>query len=472
MAEALWRQDRRWEASEYYQQVLADLPYSLKANLIQGALLLQGGRPDEARPHLERARALDPENVLAGRLFGEHSPLRPEPVHIARLGEVLAPEPPPLHVPTPISPEMPAIEPESAPPEPAVLPEGAVEREPSLESPPETPISEVPAMEPDVEPVHAEPEPVPQDEPTWLVSLEQKAQSQAGGGQVAEGIPDWLLGLRGLSHETEPSPPAETREEVAEPEPVEAEEEWAPVTDAEIAQLDTEPSVPEPEAEPLPAWPARVPTEEPPPTEPAELVAEAESEPPTVPEIGEPEPPAWPAQPEPAAPVDGEPAFAPRSLSEPPDELGEEEPVAVTGEEAELLWPTAPEAPTAAPTEPEEREPPSPIAAEEIPEMVPADSVSVEPVEEAPEDTESLLQVARSHLEAGNVDGSVEHYHRLVHGPAGVPAEAVEDLEDLVQRASDQLEIQQLLGDAYMRTGRLQEALHLYREVRSQLVPG
>lgn len=519
VAEALWRQDRRWEASEYYQQVLADLPYSLKANLIQGALLLQAGRPDEARPHMERARALDPENVLAGKLFGEHSPLRPEAVHIARLGEVAAPsEPPPLQVPTPISPEMPAIEPEPSTPERAIFPEGLDDREPSLEGPAETPVTEPPALETKVEssvseseaeptapePAPSVPGPVLQDEPTWLVSLEQKAQGQAGPGQVAEGVPDWLLGLRGLSHEIEPSPPAEAAIEAAEPEPTEAASEWTPVTDAEVDELDAEP------AEPLPAWPSRVAVEEGPPAEPAPSIPETEPEP--AQEISEPEPPVWPTPSETPTPAGEEPSAAPRSLSQPEDDLSDRGPTPVTEEDAELTWPTSPEAVSPVPTDDTEREPPSPVGAPEEP--APSDALDVplaesglpetpsepepvaeaspeeppqiappegaapekpagrEPVEEAPTDTDSILQVARNHLERGNVDASVEQYHRLVHGPSGVPAEAMQDLEDLAERAPDQVEIQQLLGDAYMRAGRLQEALHLYREIRTQLVPG
>ncbi|MFQ5945930.1 MAG: tetratricopeptide repeat protein [Anaerolineae bacterium] len=548
VAEALWRQDRRWEASEYYQQVLADLPYSLKANLIQGALLLQGGRPDEARPHLERARALDPENMLAGRLFGEHSPLRPEPVQIARLGEVGAPAPPPLEVPTPIAPEMPAIEPEPSIPEPAIFPEGRDDREPSLEGPAETPVPDLPAIETEMEPAVseseteppppepapalAEPEPVLQDEPTWLVSLEQKAQSQTSPGQVTEGVPDWLLGLRGLSRETEPGSPAETTEEVAEPEPTEAAEEWSPVTDAEIAHLDAEPSEPEPPAEPLPAWPSRAPDEEPPVEEPPAAepdisIPEMDAEPPPAPEAVEPGPPAWPTPSEPPTPTAEEPASAPRSLSQPEDDLGKKGPTPVTDAEPDLFWPTGPEAAAQAPTEDAEDEvtsptsapdetapPPAPevpvaepippeisgepeaIAAPEEPapsepsppqapiepvsEVTPAEppqvprpeGASAETVEETPLDIDSLLQVARDYLERGDLDASVEHYHRLVHGSSGVPAEAMEDLEDLMERAPDQLEIQQLLGDAYMRAGRLQEALRLYREIRTQLIPG
>jgi tetratricopeptide (TPR) repeat protein len=87
LAEALWRVGRHLEAAEVCHRILERLPNALKANLIVGALWLESSQPDEAKPHLKLAQALDPENTVAQSLFGEKSPLLPLPVKVERLGE-------------------------------------------------------------------------------------------------------------------------------------------------------------------------------------------------------------------------------------------------------------------------------------------------------------------------------------------------------------------------------------------------
>jgi tetratricopeptide (TPR) repeat protein len=77
LAEALWRDGRPAEASSVAQNILAELPNCLKANLILGQVWLHTDRDDDARVLLQRAQALDPENAMAQTLFGARSPLPP-----------------------------------------------------------------------------------------------------------------------------------------------------------------------------------------------------------------------------------------------------------------------------------------------------------------------------------------------------------------------------------------------------------
>jgi len=84
LAEALWRNDQRLEASGVCQQVLDELPYCLKTNLILGNIWASSGR-EEGQAYLRRAEALDPENKMAQQLFGDASPLPARQVRIVPL---------------------------------------------------------------------------------------------------------------------------------------------------------------------------------------------------------------------------------------------------------------------------------------------------------------------------------------------------------------------------------------------------
>lgn len=81
LAEALWRNEQRLEASEVCQDLLDKLPYCLKANLILGEIWASSGR-EEGQVHLRRAEALDPENRVAQDLLRAASPLQPQEVEI------------------------------------------------------------------------------------------------------------------------------------------------------------------------------------------------------------------------------------------------------------------------------------------------------------------------------------------------------------------------------------------------------
>jgi tetratricopeptide (TPR) repeat protein len=84
LAEALWRDDQRLEASKACQRVLERLPYCLKANLLLGEIWVNSGR-EEGNIYLRRAEALDPENKSARDLLGNASPLAVREVGIAPL---------------------------------------------------------------------------------------------------------------------------------------------------------------------------------------------------------------------------------------------------------------------------------------------------------------------------------------------------------------------------------------------------
>lgn len=70
LAETLYRAGRTDEAAQVAQTVMADAPYSLKPNLILGALWTENAVP-EGQQFLQRAHQLDPEHRVARDLLGE-----------------------------------------------------------------------------------------------------------------------------------------------------------------------------------------------------------------------------------------------------------------------------------------------------------------------------------------------------------------------------------------------------------------
>jgi len=84
LAEALWRNEQRLEASEVCQQVLDKLPYCLKANLLMGEIWSSRGHA-EAETYLQRAREVDPEGLVAKELLGSASPLPVSQVGVSLL---------------------------------------------------------------------------------------------------------------------------------------------------------------------------------------------------------------------------------------------------------------------------------------------------------------------------------------------------------------------------------------------------
>jgi tetratricopeptide (TPR) repeat protein len=296
LAEALWRNGQRLEASEVCQSVLDRLPYCLKANLILGEIWTGGGR-GEGQMYLRRAKALDPENRMAQALFGDTSVLPAQEVRIAPLeykpttgeerpgwldGVEAAPaEGPPLtereatvfdiaagleaQIEIPAWLEEIDIE-ESAEPAPGEIPDWLEEGAPPEEAIGEETAEQVAGL--DLEPVGEEiedtgeeaeegegevpgwlselgAEPIGGEEPAvapseeglpeWLsdVSAEATGGEAAPAAPSAEQSPDWLAGLRDQFTEESPAPEPIPLEEAA---PTEMPEE-APTEGAEAVVM-------------------------------------------------------------------------------------------------------------------------------------------------------------------------------------------------------------------------------------------
>lgn len=227
LAEALWRDDQRLEASQVCQQVLERLPYCLKANLLLGEIWVNSGR-EEGNIYLRRAEALDPENKAAKILLGDASPLAAREVGIAPLQhrptkaterpgwmsevEAASTGGPPLtdgeatlvdiaaaleaQIEIPSWLEEIDVDEDSAAPD---LPELDISFEaPVTEQPPAAPLEEAPAWLADV---------VGDSEGAATQESSERAAPADGGfvageeDKVSEDIPDWLAGL-GLAGDT------------------------------------------------------------------------------------------------------------------------------------------------------------------------------------------------------------------------------------------------------------------------------
>ncbi len=249
LAEVLWRNEQRVQAEEVCLQVLDELPYCLKANLILGEIYTRTGRA-EGRECLQHAEALDPESRVAVELLGDASPLPSRVVRVTLL-EYTLPEERPEWMPVV---KVPA----------AIEEEGALV---DLSAALETQI-EIPAWLEEVAlggaaSVAAEEE-VGEEEglgvPAWLVeqpaveaeaapiSFEEVAGPVVEGPPAAAEIPEWLA---------EVAPGAEPEEEavpVVELPPVPAEiPEW--LADMAPAEVKEEAALPPEEPSPeVPSW--------------------------------------------------------------------------------------------------------------------------------------------------------------------------------------------------------------------------
>ncbi len=300
LAEALWRDGQRLQASQVCQGILDEQPYVLKANLILGEIWSSSGRMIEAEAYLDRAEALDPENEMAQELFGSASPVptqepqiepithedvhgeeepdwliemeKPVPaevdetmgaeIEIPAWLQELAGEPAPEGPAEPEEEELPApAEPEAAPPAEVTAPE------------------EEEALEERLAPEQVAPETMPEEDVLdWLDELEEEEEEEEvlPGADEEEEVPAWLTEIEvgpeeGMAIEAEEAPeapepePAEVPDwlrDLAPPaaEPPEAAEPEAPAAIFEEEAPAEEPVAEEPEvAEPeemaeLPAW--------------------------------------------------------------------------------------------------------------------------------------------------------------------------------------------------------------------------
>jgi tetratricopeptide (TPR) repeat protein len=172
LAEALWRNGQRLEASELCSSILEKLPNCLKANLIWGEVWFHSDNEElkeEAVARLAIAQALDPENTVAQELFGHLSPLSPQVKEIPRLEDV------------------------------AVAPEVEVIEEPPSMAAPEITLVDEEALDLLRQARERAPEPVAEEPERAPMMVEPAAE--VTGAVEAEEIPDWLRQLREVPEE-------------------------------------------------------------------------------------------------------------------------------------------------------------------------------------------------------------------------------------------------------------------------------
>ncbi len=333
-----------------------------------------------------------------------------------------------------------------------------------------------------------EPEPGPSAEmPEWLAELEGEETLLAEPDfeepiELETGeMPEWLGEV--MAEETPLSEEWVAESGIAAPEEAEAPEEGAPEwlrqfregeaeargepAAEEVVELETSPEAEEQPAEiaqaGLPDWLRRlregVPEAEPPgPAEEpvAETPAEAEAVPPV--EVP-PEPEA--ISPEAAGPEWlGELVRDEESLAE-LEEVEEEVAPAEAAPPTPVEYVEVAEAEEAPVTPPE----PEPVKVAESPTTRPLEPLRAEDLPEAPD---ARLAMARAALNAGDWSEALMIYETLVSSSELLDS-VIEDMEAGVHQHADDAAGHQLLGDAFMKDGRLQDALKAYRTALSQL---
>jgi len=259
------------------------------------------------------------------------------------------------------------------------------------------------------EPGREEPEEVPE----WLRALAETARPSAGppvpAATEAE-LPSWLATL------IEQKAPAIEETAGATPEVAATEAVSASMLEEMVAEAAA------PSAEAAEITPAEAPSVAAPPPEEAIAAETAPAEMPTV-AAPAPEPVAAAVTPEPLeqAPV----AEAPTALAEKPVSAG------------------AAELPRGAPT--------SPFIGQ-----------AIERLRVRPDDHEMRLTLARAWRDAGELDSAANHYDVLIQSDQHVDM-VVADLERLMPEHRSNHTLWTLLGDAYMKQGRLSDALSAYR---------
>jgi len=305
--------------------------------------------------------------------------------------------------------------PEEPPSPPAQVPPATVE----MKAP--EPLPQQPAQPP----AEKEPEPEPAsvgDDMTitsWLSKLDvEEAIGKATGGETpavppAQELPDWLKDLEKPAPSTQPAPQVESKPEwlSSTPEPVPPAESEAPVPG---------PTQPEPE---LPTWgdenaPA---VSAPAPTSAEEWVPVEKSE-------------AVPPAPQPAAQEQPAPAA--------PAPVPDTQPVTVIFEK-----PAAPPPP-----------PPVPQAV----------ATAAPPKGTGQEKDAELLAGAQAALQANQLKVAMQTYAKLIK-KGHLLEESIHDLREATYRFPVDIIIWQTLGDAYMRSNRLQEALDAYNKAEELL---
>ena len=135
-----------------------------------------------------------------------------------------------------------------------------------------------------------------------------------------------------------------------------------------------------------------------------------------------------------------------------------------------------PPAPSAAPTPAPQRPtapppPPPPTQVEQKAVVLPDDPQFAEyrtRLEQNPTDHDTRLTLARQLGRTGNVNDSLGQYEALIQNAVKLDV-VTTDLTTLIKQLPSHPKARRLLGDVYMRQGRLQEALDTYRGALDQI---
>ncbi len=439
LAEALYRDGQMAEAANTAATLLRKLPYCYQANQILAEILEKEDRAEEAQKYRRRLAALDPYEAyrtpemlsvaqvpddavmleqllwspdMAEAAFGIEEPLQAEGVEDEALPTWFE--------------EQPAAASEA----PMESKAAAAESAPVAEAEPDETLAE--AELPDWLQEIAPPEIAQQEEPAAAApeATDEEAYDEdlaallaAAGGEEGppeasfeEPLPDWLAGAA-AEVETPAAKAAETAEAPAEEEAL---PDWlaGAAAEAEAPEAAAEPAEAPAEEEALPDWLAGA-------------AAEAQ-----------------------AAEAATEPAEAPASEEALSERLAgavveTDAPAAEAGESAEAV--EQPEALLSATTAAE------PVAETTLPQASSPSSTTTEP-----------LALARQALQAGDLQTALKHYTALIRRRRALD-QIIPDLERAVARFPMDVDLFQALGDAYMRAGRLTEALDAYTKAEALL---
>ena len=474
--------------------VEADVPPSLQALVAAGLMDeadLKAAMSEMSAEELEKQRAEAVPGWLQ-ELVGEESPAEPGPSLAATVvpGEVAATE---TGEPLPEEEAQEKVPLDEQPVAAAPVPPQAVEKE-------------IPAQPPQLEKTETEALPAEAEVPESLQALVEaglldeadlrealtEMTPEELAAQRVEEVPDWLSSLiaeeeaaaamgasageearerlRGI--EVEAQAPVEEAPPV---EDVPAEEEAVPTW---LRELESEVEAPAEEAPPvaeapreeetIPAWLQGLESEAEAPAE--ELAGEAISEKEAAPTVEE-AVPDW----LPGPTVDWQPPLEEAPPQEVPTwvreieaEAPEERPA--QGEAAPPELAKVPAAEISAPSS-EEGEMAPPEETAEPAEAAPPSRVDelLAQIQSRPRDYKTRLELARFYRRVGDWDASLGQYEKLINARKQLPV-VIEDLRAMEGENLDRARLYQLLGDALMQEGQLDEALTMYRQARQALV--
>jgi len=299
--------------------------------------------------------------------------------------------------------------------------------EPPVEATPEEPLPEwlqgieaVPAVPTEPRPLANEPA---EELPDWLKEAEPATPEKTGTPPAEEGLPEWLQGIEAVPETVEPL-----------------------VIPIEPAAEEIIPAVEMPQEQPvevLPLIEAPVVEEslivEPPQERPAEVLPPVE------------------------APTEAEVLAAEFPSEQPAEIIPAEVPVPVAEVSPQVVAPLEqPEITAELPLTPVEELPqPAVIPA---PEEFPAEEVPVV----AGMDISQVLAEAQGNLDGGDLDEALPKYTKLIESQIYLE-EIIRDLQNALYRYPVNIALHEILGDAYARSNRLQDALDNYTKAEELL---